>query len=136
MTLPEMVLTALSLVYGGVSFAYVRERLRQRHEHPVLDLITFPCILIWSLPFAVYWLVRRALLFVLDHSGSPAGIRERVEQGWGIVHAAAVGAIWLFLMVRVRAPGSPLLPGLALLGVVLPLEVYLSVPERAWKMHE
>ncbi len=134
MTLPEMVLIALSLVYGGVSFAYVRERLRQRHEHAVLDLITFPCILIWSLPFAVYWLIRRGLLFVLGRSGCPPGVRERAVAAWGMVHAGLVVAVWLFFMVRVRAPGSPLLAGFVLLGIVLPLEIYLALPESAWTL--
>jgi len=136
MTLPGMLLVALSMVYGGISLAYVRERLRRRHENAVLDLITFPCILVWSVPFAVYWLVQRFLLAVLQRRGVVEEHRNRIFQAWGVIHLLLMSGAWLFAVFGIRAPDSPILGWLMLLGVTLPLEIYVSVPETVWKLPE
>jgi len=53
-------------------------------------------------------------------------------RAWGMLHAALVVFAWTYYMLRVRPSGAPVLPGFLLLGVLLPLEVFLAVPEKMW----
>ncbi len=128
MTLHEMILIALSLGYGGMALAYVQERLRQKHENALFDLLTFPCIVLWALPFLVFWLGRR----LIEAAPVPGSRRPAWIRGWGMAHALLVLGGWAFYMVRIRAPGTHLLAGFMLLAVLLPLEVFLAVPAKFW----
>jgi len=133
MTFQQLIYICAALVYAGVSLGYVHERLKRRHESPVLDVVTFPCVVIWALPFLVYWLVKRAVEKVV-HRPESERLQTFLVRLWGLLHALLVLGGWAAFAVHQYLAERPLLPAFLLLGVLLPLEVFLAVPPGAWNL--
>ena len=132
MTLGDMLWTGAAIAYGGVALGYTHERLRRRTEIPFFDILFFPCMLLWALPYGVYHLGLVAGRGLERHLPLPPKLRSRLRLGWGIIHAAAVCAFAILLLHGWRDRLS-LRVQLMLFGVLLPLEIFVAVPPSWWK---
>ena len=129
MTLADYTWIGVALAYAGIIFGYVHERLKGHTENPVLDILSFPCMFAWAIPYGLYRLLagglrRTAHLFHFSDERTESLVRL-----WEILHGLLV-LIGVPLLVWQTGWGLRL--RLIVIAAFVPLAVYCILPADIW----